>query len=132
MWASGAVRWLAATPRRNALAGGAALLAAVGLFALLDAVAGGGLGFVLALAGTSVLVLVGLVLLAQPARLGVRGASAVGAGLYLLVAVILFATGIPVYGIEAGTAYLLVLWPTYVIWLHACLLGVGLWACPLG
>lgn len=126
------IAWPLATPRRNAATGTLLVVAAVALFALLTRVGGGDLGLWLAQAGTSASTLLGFVLLAQPARLGIRRAGAIGVGSYLLVGLVVLATGIPVYNIEPATTYLLVLWPTYLIWLHPCLLGGGLWSCPPG
>lgn len=132
------LRWSLRTPRGNTAIGVVALLAAVLAFALVrwldEALATGvpeAFGLVLSVGLVCALALAGLVLLARPARRGLRRATLLGVGAYLALGVLLLATGIPGY-VSPGAWYVVPTWPMLVIWLHACTLGVGLWPCPAG
>lgn len=81
----------------------------------------------------SLLTVGGLILLAQPARVGLQRASLVGIGVYLVLGVLVTLVGIPGYidGPALAPHYVLG-WPAYVVWLHGCPVGVGIWGCPGG
>lgn len=134
-----ALAWSLSTPRRNLQAG--LLLAAVSVlgFAAFVAVEDGlaSSSAVGLLWGSMVFVLLPLLVLASlgflalPARWGARRAGAGALAVYLGVGMLASFAGIPGY-IDPGAWYLLPSWPSYVLWLHECALGVGLWPCPPG
>lgn len=133
------VRSAMATPRANTWTGLGLIVAAVGLFLLIDVLADVLPSTLLRSAayltgGVVVmpsLVLVGIVFLLQPARQGLARAAGWGVAVYVSIGLLLVATGIPGY-VEPGAWYLAPFWPYFVIWLHECTLGVGLWPCPPG
>lgn len=136
--AIGWLRWSLRTPRGNTVVGLLALGVAVLSFAIvrwLDEVLASGVpeafGLGVSVGLVCVLALLGLVLLARPARRGLRSAGRLGLGAYLAVGLLLLTTGIPGY-VSPGAWYLVPAWPMLVIWLHACTLGTGLWPCPPG
>lgn len=136
---SGALRRVLETSRGNHLAGGGLILGAGLLFAGLrnadDALYTQawweavflffGLGIIPAT------VLCGLILLLEPARPGLWKSALLASLLYAIVGLGLVATGIPGY-VPQGAWYLFPSWPMYVLWLHECALGFGIWPCPAG
>lgn len=133
------VRSALATPRGNIRAGIVLIVVAVGMFPLLrvleDAMAPSVWRETLLIGGLVIvmpaLVLAGFVLIFEPARLGLARSGAWALGTYVAIGLLLTATGIPGY-VDPGAWYVLPSWPGYVIWLHECTLGVGLWPCPPG
>lgn len=133
------VRSAMATPRANTWTGLGLVVAAVGLFPVFRALAGvlpstllrSAVGMTVAGVVMPSLVLVGIVFLLQPARQGLTRAAVWGLAIYVSIGIVLVATGIPGY-VDPGSWYLAPFWPSFVVWLHECTLGFGLWPCPPG